>query len=37
LRGLLLARPHLQYLVITEKSYPKGRIKIILVNADLGF
>ncbi|MEW5772322.1 MAG: lactate utilization protein [Thermodesulfobacteriota bacterium] len=23
--------------VITEKSYPKGRIKVVLVNADLGF
>ncbi len=22
---------------ITEKSYPKGRIKVVLVNADLGF
>ena len=22
---------------ITEKSFPKGRIKIVLINADLGF
>ena len=22
---------------ITEKSYPKGRIKLVLINEDLGF